>query len=693
WSLHPALIDALGGTELDVETRSALIERSGGNPLYLEELMSIVREGRDTNALPAGLHGLVSARLDRLAFAERAMLENAAILGLSGNSSTLIEMGAVLGQNPSMEVLLRLGAEDLLQINGDRWTFRSALVREVAYGRLTKSVRAIRHLEIAQAIEGLAAERDDRAELIGSHYAAAAELSADVSVDMPADLSARAVHWLRVASENASRRHLNGVALRLGLRALALVPLDAANRSDMVLLCGWLAAYARDAVSARNMVEQLNADPALSPGTTAGARCLEGIVEQLNGDLDRAVELFEDTIERTDALPDATELRAAALRWLGTTHMMRGEHELARDVLLQAISVYDAIGSAGGRAWALENLAWVAFAAGDLESADRLLADAAAAADQINDIGGRSAVEGIAGFVDCRRGRYADARIRAGGVLADAKLRGDRRQIAAMEQLLALVENADGQLESAIEHAQRSIAICRDLHEHYREGISLAALCRAELGRGRLTEIGANLERLQALTRTHHTRDLAAQTATQLAVLGGAPERVTGGVLEAAAAGVVTLVLFHLQRGEVDEALAATDTARPSTAADVHALEAVRALVLVNAGRYVDAISTASAAVDARDARAFERLLASIAVVIAHARLGDADSLRVAILAVRKEIEATDDLLAAALGLIAEAAADSLLAPESEKAKRTEAVTALRDLRLGPQAWLRATSA
>ncbi len=90
-----------------------------------------------------------------------------------------------------MEVLLRLGAEDLLQINGDRWTFRSALVREVAYGRLTKSVRAIRHLEIAQAIEGLAAERDDRAELIGSHYAAAAELSADVSVDMPADLSAR----------------------------------------------------------------------------------------------------------------------------------------------------------------------------------------------------------------------------------------------------------------------------------------------------------------------------------------------------------------------------------------------------------------------------------------------------------------------------------------------------------------------
>ena len=74
------------------EVRTALRERSGGNPFFVEELamMAADSDGHATTELPATLHGLVAARLDRLPATEHTVLEDAAVIGMKG-PITLVE--------------------------------------------------------------------------------------------------------------------------------------------------------------------------------------------------------------------------------------------------------------------------------------------------------------------------------------------------------------------------------------------------------------------------------------------------------------------------------------------------------------------------------------------------------------------------------------------------------------------------
>ena len=134
-----------------------LYDRSGGNPLFLEELAELVACGGETDQLPDSLRALVAARLDELPADQRAMLDNAAVLGSSGSYGGLVEFGQALGQNTARSLLDALADAGLLEVEGGWWRFRSASVREVAYHMITKADRARRHVGVAKA---MAAEAD-----------------------------------------------------------------------------------------------------------------------------------------------------------------------------------------------------------------------------------------------------------------------------------------------------------------------------------------------------------------------------------------------------------------------------------------------------------------------------------------------------------------------------------------------------
>ena len=77
----------------DDETVDTLLERSGGNPFFVEELVAFVQDSERAGPgvgdgrlrdLPATLHGLVAARLDALEPAERSLLEDCAVVGGTG---------------------------------------------------------------------------------------------------------------------------------------------------------------------------------------------------------------------------------------------------------------------------------------------------------------------------------------------------------------------------------------------------------------------------------------------------------------------------------------------------------------------------------------------------------------------------------------------------------------------------------
>ena len=84
---------ALFCDDTDEETVAFLLERSGGNPFFVEELVAFVQETRDSGRvreLPATLHGLVAARLDALDAAERSLLEDCAVVGGSGSVAAVL---------------------------------------------------------------------------------------------------------------------------------------------------------------------------------------------------------------------------------------------------------------------------------------------------------------------------------------------------------------------------------------------------------------------------------------------------------------------------------------------------------------------------------------------------------------------------------------------------------------------------
>ncbi len=211
------LLDELLGPDADPELVAELIGRAGGNPLFIEELATVVRRGESTDiaTLPDNLRALVSARLDGLAEEERRVLKDAAVLGRRGPISGLVAMAQQLRDVASVADTVRsLADQDLLDASATTWEFRSNLVREVAYERLPKSERARRHAGVAGFLAELRAEVPRASAVIAHHYRRATELARDIGASpgglmvagVPADIADRAVEWTLAAGAPSRAR-------------------------------------------------------------------------------------------------------------------------------------------------------------------------------------------------------------------------------------------------------------------------------------------------------------------------------------------------------------------------------------------------------------------------------------------------------------------------------------------------------
>jgi predicted ATPase len=72
----------LEGAELDAATRDRILKTADGNPLFVEEMIAMVRdEGDGSVAVPPTIHALLQGRLDRLGEDERAVIERGSVEG------------------------------------------------------------------------------------------------------------------------------------------------------------------------------------------------------------------------------------------------------------------------------------------------------------------------------------------------------------------------------------------------------------------------------------------------------------------------------------------------------------------------------------------------------------------------------------------------------------------------------------
>jgi adenylate cyclase len=217
--------------------RTLILERAGGNPLYLEEVVRaliaagvLVRDGRAwrctaeaaTAQVPSTLHGLLLTRLDRLDAAERRVIQEAAVIGPRFELSLL---KAVSAEPATVDAALdALAGADLVTPGPDH-RFRHGLLQEIVYQNILVARRSELHTRVATALEadGAAApESLERLETLGHHWA----LGAD---------KARGAKYLMAAGDWARGMYANADAIQHYQRALdALAHCDAVETERLV---------------------------------------------------------------------------------------------------------------------------------------------------------------------------------------------------------------------------------------------------------------------------------------------------------------------------------------------------------------------------------------------------------------------------------------------------------------------------
>ena len=165
---------------LPKEVVDSLTERTGGVPLFVEEVTRLLLERGEhggMEAIPPTLQQSLMARLDRLGSA-REVAQIGAVIG-RGFSYPLIRAVADMEDTALQTALERLAEADILLVQGlppeSEYRFKHMLIQDAAYENLLRSRRQFLHRRVGQTIESRFAEiAESQPELIAQHYTAAA---------------------------------------------------------------------------------------------------------------------------------------------------------------------------------------------------------------------------------------------------------------------------------------------------------------------------------------------------------------------------------------------------------------------------------------------------------------------------------------------------------------------------------------
>ena len=216
------LIRIHGGVEDDVMTR--ILAAADGNPLFLEEMVALVRENGDVG-IPSTVQALLQARIDQLADDERAVMERGAVEGQLFHRGAVAELARPAEVDPQLIGLVR---KELIHpapatLTGDQaFRFRHLLIRDAAYDALPKTTRAELHERFADWLVTHSRDLVELDEIAGYHLEQAARYCDEVGRPRP-DLAERAAQRLAAAGRRAAARSDVAAALNLLGRAAVLL--------------------------------------------------------------------------------------------------------------------------------------------------------------------------------------------------------------------------------------------------------------------------------------------------------------------------------------------------------------------------------------------------------------------------------------------------------------------------------------
>ena len=342
---------------LPEDAKARILERAEGVPLYAVETVRMLLDrgilAQEANRyvvtgtvaeldVPETLHALVAARLDNLDAAERALLQDAAVLGTSFTAEALTAVSR-RAEGDVRVALDGLVAKQVLGHDDDRraadqsqYRFLQALVRTIALGTLGRRERKARHLAAAEHLRAGAGDAAEIAEVLASHYLDA--VAADPEATDVAAIRGLARETLAAAGRRAGSRALGAEARRYFEQAAELAA-DDVERATLIAEAGAAAARAGDSDDALDLLGDaigvLDANDRLEQAAHTRAQ-LADVLIALNR-LEHAAELIDRARESLSDEVVLAELTARRARTLFLT----GDLGAAFDEADQALAIAD----------------------------------------------------------------------------------------------------------------------------------------------------------------------------------------------------------------------------------------------------------------------------------------------------------------------------------------------------------------
>jgi class 3 adenylate cyclase/tetratricopeptide (TPR) repeat protein len=507
----------LEATKVPAELQQAIRDRAGGNPLFTQEFVALLRD-RDLIVekgsswelrqavdvpLPDSVQAVIAARLDLLDACTKVLLGEAAVIGKVFWAGAVAEMG---GRDPVATAVMLgdLVRRELIaparrsSMAGEaEYAFGHALVRDVAYEQLPRTTRASHHLAAASWIEAKVADRiEDFADVLAHHYATALELAiAADETGQAAAIEVPAIRFLTMAGERALGLD-STAALASFERALALTPPRHPARAQVLAGFGTAAFETGQLSEATTVLEEAIASFRAAGDAPASARATVVLSELYVHSRDtRRLDVLTEALALLDPLPPGPE-HVAVLTEISDAHLVNGDYGRGLEVADRALALAAELGL-GRPARTLGFHAFNRGGLGDPGALDEHREALAAARESGN--GRHQAI--IYNNYGIQRGRFegASARLetfREG--VAFAQSRGIGSHVVFLSGGLAVALAEIGELDEALELHARLAERAETEGNVYRLGQSRASIANLLAFRGQADRVADALDWLEA---------------------------------------------------------------------------------------------------------------------------------------------------------------------------------------------------
>ncbi|HXW33599.1 MAG TPA: adenylate/guanylate cyclase domain-containing protein, partial [Acidimicrobiales bacterium] len=446
---------------------SVLAERSGGNPLFLRELIATALANPDAEELPETIDAVIAARIDQLSPSVRHFLRRVSVLGRSFPTSLL---PAVLDDDSPEPAIWPDELGDFLKVETDHVAFLHALVRDSAYDGLPYRLRQSLHARAGDRIRMSAGlHPGEHAGILSLHYFHAHRYHEAWTYSLIAGDRAKELHANVESSEFYERavesgKHIDELGSEEMLRAWEALG-DALNSAGI---------YAR-ADRAYRSARRTYDGPIVQARLALKLAQVCGWLDRYSGAL-RWITRGLRTLEAVDA-PGVPAQHAQLLAWYGRFCQEEGHHRKAIRWCTAAVEAAEEAGDLDALANALKVLDWASMDLGNLDQPDNWLR-ALSLFEELGDLPSQASVLNMLGGFAYFEGRWSEALelyrraqvtvLRTGNDVMDAFCRNNIGEIA-LEQ---------GQLDEAETEFEEARRIW--LASGYR---SVAATAVANLGR------------------------------------------------------------------------------------------------------------------------------------------------------------------------------------------------------------------